>query len=427
LWPIPITLDVTEEFAERVTVGRDIALRDHEGVLMAVLHVTDLWKPDRSREAQLVYQTQDPQHPGVDCLLNNTNPVYIGGIVRGVELPHHYDFRQLRHTPRELRDWFKKMGWHRIVAFHTYSPMHRVHYELTFRAARAAGANLLIHPAIGLSRAVEIEPYTRVRGYERLLKRYPEQMAVLSLVPIAMRMAGPREVLWHAIIHKNYGCTHFIVGRDHASPGQNSHGQDFYGPYEAQDIMAKHQNELGIQIVPFQEMVYVQERAEYVPVDQVRRGETVLHISSTEFRRRLQEGLEIPEWFTYPEVLEELQKAYPPRHKQGFTVFFTGLPSAGKSTIANALWVKLMEMGGRSVTLLDGDIVRKNLSSELGFSREHRDLNILRIGFVASEITKHGGIAICAPIAPFQLTRRRVREMIYNVGGFIEVYVATPL
>jgi sulfate adenylyltransferase len=240
-------------------------------------------------------------------------------------------------------------------------------------------------------------------------------------------MGGPREAVWHSIIRKNYGCTHFIVGRNHADPGKDSKGNDFYGPYDAQELLSKLQEEIGIEMVPFQMMVYVQEKAEYQPVDEVEEGANVLNISGTEFRRRLAEGLDIPEWFSYKDVVDELRKTYPPRHKQGFTVFFTGLSGSGKSTIANALMVKLMEMGGRKVTLLDGDLVRKNLSSELGFSKEHRDLNIQRIGFVAKEITKNGGVAICAPIAPYFQTRSRVREEISSGGGFIEVHVATPI
>jgi sulfate adenylyltransferase len=273
----------------------------------------------------------------------------------------------------------------------------------------------------------DVDHYTRVRCYEHVLKRYPEQTTALSLLPLAMRMAGPREAVWHAIIRRNYGCTHFIVGRDHAGPGKDSKGEDFYGPYDAQELMKAHEDELAIEMVPFRMMVYVEDRAQYVPVDETKEDENVLNISGTEFRRRLQEGLEIPDWFSYPEVVEELRKTHPPRHKQGVVLFFTGLSGAGKSTIANALMVKMMEMGGRRVTLLDGDLVRKNLSSELGFSREHRDLNILRIGYVASEIAKNGGIAICAPIAPYAATRRMVRDMVESVGGFVEVHVATSL
>jgi sulfate adenylyltransferase len=266
-----------------------------------------------------------------------------------------------------------------------------------------------------------------VRCYEHLLKTYPEQTTALSLLDLAMRMAGPREALWHALIRQNHGCSHFIVGRDHAGPGQDRFGRTFYEPYAAQELVARHRDELGIQILPFREMIYLRDRAQYVPADEAHEDDTALDLSGTEFRRRLREGLEIPEWFSFPEVVAELRRTHPPRHRQGFTVFFTGLSGSGKSTIANALMVKLLELGGRAVTLLDGDIVRKHLSSELGFSREHRNLNILRIGFVASEITKNGGIAICAPIAPYAATRREVREMIAPLGGFIEAHVATPL
>jgi len=427
IWPMPIVLDVTEAFSKTISVGARIALRDPEGVPVAVLHVSDLWTPDRTLEVQQVYGTNDPFHPGVAFILDKTHPVYLGGKVEGIQLPLHYDFKRLRATPREIRDRFTQLGWHRIVAFQTRNPMHRAHQELTFRAAQRAEANLLIHPVVGMTRPGDIDHYSRTRCYEHLLKYYPEQTTILSLLHLAMRMAGPREAVWHAIIRKNHGCTHFIVGRDHAGPGKDRNGQDFYGPYDAQAMVAKYQEELGIEMVPFQEMVYVQDLAGYLPDNEIAPGQTVLNISGTEFRRRLREGLEIPEWFSYPEVVAELRKSYPPRHRQGFTIFFTGLSGAGKSTIANALMVKLMEMGSRSVTLLDGDQVRRHLSSELGFSREHRDLNILRIGYVASEITKHGGIALCAPIAPYQATRRKVREMISEGGGFVEVYVATPL
>jgi sulfate adenylyltransferase len=280
---------------------------------------------------------------------------------------------------------------------------------------------------VGLTKPGDVDHFTRVRCYEKVLRQYPEQTTALSLLPLAMRMAGPREALWHAIIRRNYGCTHLIVGRDHAGPGNDSSGRPFYGAYDAQELFAQHQEELGVTMVPFRNLVYSQGRAQYVPEDEVEAGEQVLNLSGTELRRRLQQGLEIPDWFTFPEVAEELRRTHPPRHKQGFTVFFTGLSGSGKSTIANALVVKLLELGGRPVTLLDGDVVRKHLSSELGFSREHRDLNIQRIGYVASEITKNGGIAVCAPIAPYARTRARVREMIEPLGGFIEVHVATPL
>jgi sulfate adenylyltransferase len=427
LWPIPITLDVTEKFAGEVRVGDNIGLRDPEGVLIATLAISDAWRPDRVAEAQAVFGTTDELHPGVAYLMQRSNPVYLGGRLRGVAPPTHYDFNGLRHTPAELRAQFGKLGWRRVVAFQTRNPLHRAHQELTFRAARELEANLLIHPVVGLTKPGDVDHYTRVRCYEQVLKEYPEQTTALSLLNLAMRMAGPREALWHAIIRKNHGCTHFIVGRDHAGPGDNSKGEPFYGPYDAQTLMKEHEHELDISMVPFQEMVYVEDRAQYVPMNETKPGEKVLSISGTEFRRRLQEGLDIPAWFSYPSVVAELRKAYPPRHQQGFTVFFTGLSGAGKSTIANALMVKLMELGTRRITLLDGDIVRKNLSSELGFSREHRDLNILRIGFVASEITKNGGAAICAPIAPYAATRQTVRRLIEPLGGFLEVFVDTPL
>jgi sulfate adenylyltransferase len=338
-----------------------------------------------------------------------------------------YDFSQLRDDPKDLRAKFERWGWQRVVAFQTRNPMHRAHQELTQRAAQIAEANLLIHPVVGLTKPGDVDHFARVRCYEQVLKTYPEQTTLLSLLPLAMRMAGPREALWHAIIRKNFGCTHFIVGRDHAGPGKDRAGKPFYGPYDAQALLRELQAEVGIQMVPFKEMAYVQDRGQYVPQDEVQPGETVLSLSGTEFRRRLREGIEIPAWFSYPEVVEELRRRYPPKHRQGFTVLFTGLSGAGKSTLANALMTKLLEIGGRSVTLLDGDLVRRHLSSELGFSKEHRDLNILRIGFVASEITKAGGVAICAPIAPYASIRRRVREMVEAYGTFVEIYVATPL
>ncbi len=427
LWPIPITLDVSENFAETVSAGERLALRDSEGVLIATFDIVDIWTPDKRREAASVFGTEDPAHPGVDYLLNRANPVYIGGKLRGVEPPTYYDFRLLRDSPSELRGRFRKLGWRKVVAFQTRNPMHRAHQELTFRAARESEANLLLQPVVGMTKPDDVDHFTRVRCYEHVLKEYPEQTTALSLLNLAMRMAGPKEALWHGIIRKNYGCTHFIVGRDHAGPGKDASGEPFYGPYEAQELFSQHEEELDIAMVPFQEMVYVEDRAQYLPTNEISPEMKVSSISGTELRRRLREGLEIPDWYSFPTVVEELRNRFPPRHKQGFTIFFTGLSGAGKSTIANALLIMLLENGGRRATLLDGDIVRKNLSSELGFSKEHRDLNILRIGFVAAEITKNGGIAICAPIAPYRHTRRQVRETVEAAGGFVEVYVSTPI
>jgi sulfate adenylyltransferase len=427
LWPMPITLDVSEAFAASIEPGRKIALRDPEGVLIATMDVESVFQPDKPAEAASVFGTNDDTHPGVAYLMHRAHPVYVGGTLHGVETPTHYDFKHLRDTPKELRERFRKLGWRKVVAFQTRNPMHRAHQELTFRAARDVEANLLIHPVVGMTKPGDVDHFTRVRCYEHLLAHYPEQTTALSLLPLAMRMGGPREAAWHALIRKNYGCTHFIVGRDHAGPGVDRNGRPFYGPYDAQQIMQDYADELDITMVPFRNMVYVEDRAQYEPDDEVEKGARTLDISGTELRRRLRDGVEIPEWFSFPEVVAELRRTHPSRHEQGFTVFFTGLSGSGKSTVANALMVKLMEMGGRPVSLLDGDVVRKHLSSELGFSKEHRDLNIQRIGYVASEITKNGGIAICAPIAPYARTRRLVREMIEPVGGFVEIHVATPI
>lgn len=427
LWPIPITLDVTDAIAESLAPGVMLALRDPEGVMLAAIDVTEVYQPDVYAEAEAVYGTTNAEHPGVAHVLKNTNPWYVAGRVVGIERPHHYDFRTLRHTPAEVRAELEQRGWDRVVAFQTRNPMHRAHQELTLRAAREVGGNLLVHPVVGMTKPGDVDHYTRVRCYEALLHSYPEGTAMLSLLPLAMRMAGPREALWHAIIRKNHGCTHLIVGRDHAGPGKDSSGTPFYGPYDAQKLVSTHQAELGVEMVPFRQMVYVQDRDAYFPDDEVPDGSSTLDISGTELRRLLAEGREIPAWFTFPDVVEELRRSYPPRSQQGFTVFFTGLSGSGKSTIANALLVKLLERGGRPVTILDGDLVRKNLSSELGFSKEHRDLNIQRIGFVAAEITRHGGIAICAPIAPYASVRADVRAMADGLGGFVLVHAATPL
>src|SRR6266566_5977534 len=382
LWPIPITLDIPEELAGRVAQGGMLALRDAEGVMLAALHVEDVWRPDREAEAQAVFGTTSREHPGVAHLLDRSHPVYVGGRVEGLEPPHHYDFQALRHTPAEVRAEFARRGWRTIVAFQTRNPMHRAHQELTLRAAHDVQANLLIHPVVGMTKPGDVDHYTRVRCYQALLPSYPPNSAMLSLLPLAMRMGGPREAVWHAIIRRNYGCTHFIVGRDHAGPGKDGSGKPVYGPYDAQQLLERHQAELGVHMVPFKQMLYVPELDSYFPEDAVPAGAKTMDLSGS-----------------------------------------------GKSTIANVLLVKLLEMGGRSVTLLDGDVVRKHLSSELGFSKEHRDINIRRIGYVASEITKNGGIAICAPIAPYDRTRKDVRALVEGLGGggFILVHVATPL
>ena len=428
IWPMPITLDVTEEFAKKLTPGTSkVALRDPEGVMLAVLNVEEVWQPDRNAEAKSVFGTTSAVHPGVDFLLNKSNPWYVGGKLEGVQEPAHYDFKTLRLTPAELRAEFARMGWRRVVAFQTRNPMHRAHVELTFRAAKSVEANLLIHPSVGMTKPGDVDYFTRVRCYQLLLAKYPAGTVKLSLLPLAMRMGGPREAIWHALIRKNHGVTHFIVGRDHAGPGKDSDGKPFYGPYDAQEVFKKHEKDIGVTMVPFNMMVYLEEHDRYVPDNEVPQGARVLNISGTELRDRLNEGRDIPGWFTYPEVVRELRRSFPPRHKQGVTIFFTGLSGSGKSTIANVLLTKFLETGGRPVTILDGDLVRKHLSSELGFSKEHRDINIRRIGYVASEITKNGGIAICAPIAPYDAVRKQVRQMIEPHGGFVLVHIATPL
>lgn len=427
LWPIPITLDISTELASTLNPGVSLALRDPEGVMLASLKVEDVWQPNREAEANAVFGTANPEHPGVAHLLEQSQPYYVGGRLTGLQAVTHYDYRFLRHSPQQLRAELTKLGWKKVVAFQTRNPMHKAHQELTLRAAKDVEANLLIHPVVGMTKPGDVDHYTRVRCYQALLRRYPDQTALLSLLPLAMRMGGPREAVWHAIIRKNYGCTHLIVGRDHAGPGSDSSGTPFYGPYDAQELLHKHENELGVTMVPFKMMVYVADGDSYLPVDEVDENTRTLNLSGTELRAKLAAGEDVPEWFTFPDVADELRRSHPPRPRQGFTVFFTGLSGSGKSTIANVLLVKFLEKGGRAVTLLDGDLVRKNLSKELGFSKEHRDINIRRIGYVASEITKNGGIAICAPIAPYDAVRQDVRSAVQPVGGFILVHVATPL
>ncbi|MBN2493493.1 MAG: bifunctional sulfate adenylyltransferase/adenylylsulfate kinase [Deltaproteobacteria bacterium] len=425
LWPLPICLDLDEGLAG-LAAGSHLVLRDPEGVALSLLDVEETWRPDLEREARLVFGGH-AEHPGVVYLRRRTGPVYAGGRIRGLEMPRHPDFAELRLGPAALRARLERSGWKRIVAFQTRNPMHRAHVELTLRAAEQLDAGLLLHPVVGQTKPGDVDHFSRVRCYRAALAHYPKGLAMLSLLPLAMRMGGPREALLHAIVRRNHGCSHLIVGRDHAGPGSDSAGQPFYGPYEAQELMRAHRDELGIEMVPFKMMVYVKGRRRYFPVDELPPGEASETLSGTQFRQMLERGAEIPDWFSYPEVVAELRRSYPPRERQGLCVFFTGLPSSGKSTLANLLAVRLLEVGGRQVSLLDGDIVRTHLSSELGFSREHRDINIRRIGFVASEIVKNGGVAICAPIAPYERVRAEVREMVSAQGGFFLVHVSTPL
>ena len=427
LWPMPITLDVDAETAATLTEGDKVALRGPEGVMLAVLTVGDVWEVDKLQEATAVFGTTNPQHPAVAYLLQTAGTHYVSGDLEGIQLPQRYDFVSLRKTPAQVRAGFTARGWSKVVAFQTRNPMHRAHVELTMRAAAEGGANLLIHPVVGMTKPGDVDHYTRVRVYQAILGRYEQGTVDLALLPLAMRMGGPREAVWHALIRKNHGVSHFIVGRDHAGPGSDSEGTPFYGPYDAQELMVEHQEEMGVTMVPFKLMVYVPADDSYMPIDEVPEGTETLNISGTQLREILADGGDIPEWFTYPEVVTELRKTSRPRNQQGFTVFFTGLSGSGKSTVANALMVKLLERGGRPVTLLDGDLVRKNLSKGLGFSKEDRDTNIERIGYVASEITKAGGIAICAPIAPYEVPRARNRAGISAVGGYTLVHLSTPI
>ncbi|KAK9476343.1 hypothetical protein V1514DRAFT_311711 [Lipomyces japonicus] len=429
LFSIPINLDVSEEEIKSIGIssGKRFVLRDfRDDVPLAIITVDDVYKPNKEVEAKKVFRG-DPEHPSVKYLTNTVKEFYVGGKVQAVNRPNHYDYVGLRNTPAELRAELNKQGWTRVVAFQTRNPMHRAHRELTVRAARSRQANVLIHPVVGLTKPGDIDHFTRVRVYQAILPRYPNGMALLSLLPLAMRMGGDREAVWHAIIRKNFGATHFIVGRDHAGPGKNSKGVDFYGPYDAQELVEKYKDELGIEVVPFQQMTYLPDADEYAPKDEVAAGVKTLDISGTELRKRLRLGLPIPEWFSYPEVVKVLRESHPPRVSQGFTVFLTGFHNSGKDAIGRALQVTLNQQGGRSVSLLLGETVRSELSSELGFSRQDRHKNIQRIAFVAAELTRAGAAVIAAPIAPFDDSRKHARETVSAAGSFFLVHVATPL
>ncbi|KAK9460637.1 uncharacterized protein V1516DRAFT_677267 [Lipomyces oligophaga] len=429
LFSMPINLDVSAAEIESVGIkaGARIVLRDfRDESPLAIITVKDVYKPDKQVEATKVFRG-DPEHPAVKYLFNTVKEFYVGGSVQALNRPNHYDYAGLRYTPAELRAEFNKLGWNRVVAFQTRNPMHRAHRELTVRAARSRQANVLIHPVVGLTKPGDIDHFTRVRVYQALLPRYPNGMALLSLLPLAMRMGGDREAVWHAIIRKNFGATHFIVGRDHAGPGKNSKGVDFYGPYDAQELVEKYRDELGIEVVPFQQMTYLPDADEYAPKDEVAAGVKTLDISGTELRKRLRLGLPIPEWFSYPEVVKVLRESHPPRVSQGFTIFLTGYHNSGKDAIARALQVTLNQQGGRSVSLLLGETVRSELSSELGFSRTDRHKNIQRIAFVAAELTRAGAAVIAAPIAPFDDSRKFARETVQAAGSFFLVHVATKL
>lgn len=428
VWPIPICLDIDEKTASGLSIGTRVALNDQEGFLLAILTVDELWQPEKETEALSIYGTNDPQeHRGVMYLHNQVKSWYVGGKLEGVSLPIHYDFQHLRLSPSETVRVFTMNGWRRVLGFHTDEYLHCAHREMVINAAREAGAAIFLQPVADLSHPGDLEYYTQIRCYQAFTNNFPPNMIKLALTPLASRKAGPKEALWQAIIRKNFGCSHFMVAEDHADPFA---GRDddirFYPKGEAQRIVDEFASETGISMVPQREMGYHRGLKKYVVLREIPDDE-VATISSQELRRRMILGEDVPTWFSYPEVVAHLQRSFPPRSKQGFTLFMTGFSGSGKSTIAKVLLVKFMEMCGRPVTLLDGDIVRKNLSSELNFSEEHRNLNITRIGFVASEITKNGGIALCAPIAPYEESRQANRDLISRYGGYIEVHVATPI
>ncbi|MCK9175871.1 MAG: bifunctional sulfate adenylyltransferase/adenylylsulfate kinase [Desulforhopalus sp.] len=428
VWPIPIALDVKEEFAASLKSGQRLALTDDEGFLLAILTVGDIWRADREAEAKSVYGTDDASlHPGVAQLYNRIKEFRIGGALEGVTLPIHYDFRALRLSPSETVRTFTMNGWRRVLGFHTDEYLHCAHREMVLSAAREAQAAIFLQPVADLSHPGDLGYYTQIRCYEAFAEKFPRNMIALGITPYARRFAGPKEALWQAIIRKNFGCSHFMVAEDQADPfRRNQDGKLFYERGAAQQLVAENAAKTGIEMVRQRPMGYNEKRRMYLFMDELQDDE-VKQITSTELERRLEMGEHVPEWFSWPEIVRELQSSFPPRSRQGFTIFMTGLSGSGKSTIAKVLMVQFLERNDRPVTLLDGDIVRRNLSSELNFTKEHRNLNVTRIGFVASEITKNGGIAICAPIAPYPESRAENRELISGYGGYIEVYVSTPL
>jgi len=423
LWPLPVTLPVKS--GSGVEVGKPLVLRDVYGNLLAFLHVEEIYAYDKDAEAKGAYGTTDPKHPSVAHLQRQADH-YAAGRLEVIRVPPHYDFVELRRTPVELREHFQKLGWSKVVAFQTRNPLHRAHEELTKRAAKQIGGGLLIHPVVGVTKPGDVDHYTRVRCYRALVDNYYEPgSVVLSLLPLAMRMAGPREAMLHAIIRRNYGCTHFIVGRDHAGPGNDSTGKPFYGPYDAQDAMQKNQGELGITMVDFKQMVYLPDEDRYAAVDAVSPGIKTADISGTQVRDDyLAKGLPLPEWFSRPAVAAILNETSPPKFRQGLTIWFTGLSGSGKSTIAHALVERLAEFG-RNVSTLDGDEIRTHLSKGLGFSKEDRDANINRVGYVAGMVAQHGGTTLCSVISPYRGPRDNARKA--SKGNFIEVYCDTPI
>lgn len=424
IFPIPITLPVEENPALRI--GQEIALRDAKQNLLAIMTIEEMYTWDREEVSQKVFGTLDVRHPLV-AEMHRWGPINISGRLQVIQLPLHYDFQDLRLTPKQVRERLEAEGHSNIVAFQTRNPLHRVHEELTRRAVERVDGTLLLHPVVGMTKPGDVDHYTRVRTYKALARNYYDpNRIVLALTPLAMRMAGPREALWHALIRRNYGVSYLIVGRDHASPGKDSQGKPFYGPYDAQELVQQYSDELGVKMLPSQEVVYLPDEDRYEEVTNVPSDAKIASISGTQVREEyLNRGKQLPAWFTRPETAQILADVHPPRHRQGVCLWFTGLSGAGKSTTADILTVLLLERG-RQVTVLDGDVVRTHLSKGLGFNREDRDTNVRRIGYVAAEIARHGGIAICAAVSPYRAARNDVRMM---AGGdhFVEIFVDTPI
>ncbi len=423
LFPLPVTLSVGKDFD--VKLDGEIALADQNNNLLAVMRIEEIYEWNKEHEARSAYGTNDARHPTI-AEMNALGELNISGELRVVRLPNHRDFTDLRFTPTETRKRLETLGHKNVVAFQTRNPLHRAHEEMTKRAAESVGGTLLLHPVVGMTKPGDIDHFTRVRAYKALANRYYDsRQTLLALLPLAMRMAGPREAVWHAIIRRNYGANHFIVGRDHASPGSDSKGKPFYGTFDAQELVAKHSDEIGVKLVAFEEMIYLPGEDRYEETSKAA-GKKTFSLSGTEVRENyLYRGRTLPAWFTRPEIAAILQQAHPPRERQGFCIWFTGLSGAGKSTTADALIIKLLEHG-RQTTVLDGDVVRTHLSQGLGFSKEDRDINIRRIGFVAGEIVRHGGVVVCAAVSPYRATRNECRAMVEG-GRFIEVFVDTPL
>jgi sulfate adenylyltransferase len=424
IFPIPITLPI--ERGADLRLDSDVVLRNSKNEILAVLTIEEIYEWDPAELARQVFGTEDLRHPLV-AEMRDWGQYNLSGRLQVLQLPIHYDFRELRLTPAQTRARLETFGRDDVVAFQTRNPLHRAHEELIKRAVEEKNGALLLHPVVGLTKPGDVDHYSRVRTYKALADRhFDAHRTLLSLLPLAMRLAGPREALWHALIRRNYGANHLIVGRDHASPGLDSTGKPFYGPYDAQVLVERFSEELRVGAVPFGELVYLPSEDRYEQVSNVTARTRTASISGTQVREEyLNRGRLLPDWFTRPEVAEILAEAYPPRHRQGVCVWFTGLSGAGKSTTAEILVVLMLEHG-RPVTLLDGDIVRTHLSQGLGFSKADRDINIRRIGFVASEIVRHGGVAICSAVSPYRATRNDVRNMV-SAGHFVEVFVDAPL